>query len=254
MKQAIWLLLFLLIALQARTSVADESMRLFEAGNQRYEDGDYAAAIDAYEQIVASGKHNWQVYYNLGNAYYRQGSIGRAILNYERALQLNPNSDDIRFNLELANLATVDRIPAPPAPAWWSWSKGLLFTPSLSLLGWLTLIFYATFLLLFSLKYFRPAISGRVEYRGLVWVTLTGFVLVLLLFGFRWFRQQTDLHAVVLQRAVDVRSAPSRDATEVFALHEGTKVQIKQFSNGWTEIRLRDGKVGWLPSASIEKI
>ena len=233
---------------------ADEYETLFHQANQYYDNGDYAAAAETYEKIVQAGRGNWQLFYNLGNAYFRLNEIGRAILYYEKALRLNPDNEDIRFNLDYANLKIVDRIPEPPKQAFVLWVERLVLGPPFRTLLWMTLGLYALTLVLLALRYFYVKLEASRGYRLLLWTSSITFVIFLALFGLRWYKLSTEKYGIVMAKAVTVTSSPTRDATEVFELHEGTKLRIEEQSGDWLRIRLRDGKVGWIPRNAVETI
>ncbi len=235
-------------------SRADEFETLFQKGNRYYEEGKYEAAIQSYEEIVRAGRGNWQVFYNLGNAYFRQNQLGKAILNYERALKLNPDNEDIRFNLEYANLKIVDRIPEPPKQAFVRWVETLFWKPSFGFLLWMTLGFYTAGMLLLSSRYYWPRLQSRRALKAATYLSWTLFLIFAVMFLLQWYHIETRTYAIVMQKEVRVTSSPTEDAVEVFSLHEGTKVQLQELSGKWVRIRLRDGKNGWLPLDSIEKI
>lgn len=233
---------------------ADEAATLFQQGNQHYQAGEYQKAVHAYVSILQLGKENWQVYYNLGNAYYKLRQPGKAILNYERAARLHPDNEDIRFNLDLANLQITDRIPAPPRSIVLVWlDNALQFislegSASLALISWLAL-FAGLIMSLVSRK-----AKGQQWGRMLAWTAGVMFVCFGSLFAYQYYDHQTINFGIVMAPRVIVRSSPAEGATEVFILHEGAKVRIEAKTGDWTRIRLADGKVGWLPAATAEKI
>ena len=166
-------------------------------------------------------------------------------------MKLNPDNEDIRFNLEFANLAIVDRIPEPPKQPFVVWIEKVYYAPSFSLLLWVTLALYAAGLALLAAKYFWPRVQNSGLYRALLLTDLVVFVAFLVLFLSRWYKLETEKFAIVLQPEVSVTSSPTEDATEVFALHEGTKMRIQELSGEWVRIRLRDGKSGWIRLQAI---
>lgn len=252
MRKTAWLAFFL--TLGSFAAHADEAATLFRAATDAYERADYGTAIDLYEQIIGMGKASWQIYYNLGNAYFRSNQLGRAILNYERARRMNPDEEDIRFNLEYANLRVLDRVPAPPKPSAVVWLESLILSPSFTTVLWLSLGFYALGLLLLAAKFYAPKFQKMRLYRFALWTDIILFVLFFSLFSYRWYKRSTEKFAIVLVPEISVNSSPAEDAKEIFALHEGTKVQVQERSAEWVRIRLRDGKVGWLQSEAIEEI
>lgn len=221
---------------------------IFEEANQLYQSGDYPAAIEAYQSVLAGGFESHNLHYNLGNAYFKAGDLGRAILGWERALVLEPGDPDAIANLELARTLTVDDIE--PLPRFWllslgSWFVQLLPRTMLVLLvtgGWLLLCAGVVARVLARGDTLRWA-SGWFAAVGLAATVLLGANLLVRELGIGRAER-----AVILEDAVPVRSAPSADDDlTVFEVHEGTRVRIDQRTDEWAEIVLDDGKVGWVP-------
>ncbi|MFQ5864859.1 MAG: tetratricopeptide repeat protein [bacterium] len=250
--QCFILLLFWSINLDRSAAVEIDSY--FLKGNEYYQQGEYKAAIEEYEKIVNIGYESWEVYYNLGNAYFKDRQIGRAILNFERAKRLNPKNEDINFNLELANLSVVDRIPQMPQFFLFAWSSKVVHLFSLYTLGVITIAIYLLWIMTILLHIFLK--SGRIRRYTTVSVGIASILFVIFtgLFSARIYENETKIEGIVVTDKVDVRSAPHEAGTEVFTLHQGVKVEIKDRSGEWAKIRLSDGKVGWLRQEVIEKI
>ncbi len=227
---------------------------LLREGNSLYERGDYQGAVTKYQEALKSGYESGALYFNLGNAYYRLGDVGRAILNYERAKRLLPDDEEVRFNLELANLKAVDRIVSPPRFVLFRWFEDFKNWLSIDSLLWLVMALYLGLMASLVGWVLDRRHSVRRPLRAALWALAVPLaVLTLVLVGrLREARQAT--HAIVLADKVAARSAPDRDASEQFFLHAGAKVLIEEESATWCRIRLPDGKVGWLPAASMEKI
>lgn len=223
-------------------------------GDSAYIRQQYQQAIADYEALLKQGV-SADIYYNLGNAYYRTDNITRAVLNYERALLLSPGDRDIRFNLQLARSKTIDKITPESEMFFVTWYRTLVNVMSVD--GWarMSLVSLALAIIL-ALCYL---------FMSRVWMQKTGFfgaLLMLLLFAvsniFAW--QQKDqlvnrTGAIVMSPAVQVKSTPSKNGTDLFILHEGTKVEITDSSmKEWKEIRIADGKEGWIEASKIELI
>lgn len=221
---------------------------------EAYAKEDYTQAIELYESILKSYGESAMVYYNLGNAYYKAGKVAPAILNYERALLLNPGDSDTRFNLQVARQKTVDKIEpigeffltrwigtvedVYSADGWAKWGVAsfLLF------IGCLVLFFFSKWIRLKKIGFFA----------GICFLLIS---LVANLFADS--QQDKLLHradAIVFASTVTVKSSPDASGTDLFILHEGTKVTIKSTLGEWSEIQLEDGNVGWMPSKEIQQI
>lgn len=235
---------------------ADESqvLHLFQSGNQAYQQGDYDKAITDYEEALEIGYANASLYYNLGNAYFKKNEIGKAILYYERAKKLAPRDPDIQFNLDIANLYVVDKITAIPPHIFarvWQFLKNLI---SLSQLAVLLAVIYAVTILLWigRLLLRKPAL-----HRWSSWLFVPFLILTILTSLFFLTRLNSETKArtgIIMVAKVEVRNSPSEDASEAFALHEGTKVNILDSSGAYYKISIADGNIGWLPQDAIEII
>ena len=196
-----------------------------------------------------------ELYYNLGNAYYRTENITRAVLNYERALLLSPGDRDIRFNLQLAQSKTIDKIVPESEMFFITWYHSLVNLMSVD--GWARMAVFslALVIVLFLIYLFsEPVWLRKVGFFGGMFL-LVVFVLSNI---FAWQQKQNLLFrkgAIVTSTSVTVKSTPAKNGTDLFILHEGTKVSITDGSmKDWKEIRLADGKEGWIESNKIEMI
>jgi tetratricopeptide (TPR) repeat protein len=226
-----------------------------EVGNARYQDNDFSGALDAYRDILEAGLESPDLYYNLGNVYFKLGELGRSILNYERALRLAPGDPDVLANLELARSLTADEIE--PLPRFWvlsvaSWWTDLLPRRMLILAVVLTYSLAAAGICVRILS--RRAALARMG----MWL-LVGGGLGLLLLGSTLLAREGAFGrtewGVVMVEEVQVRSAPaSEDDLTLFRVHEGTKVRLDQRTELWSEVVLEDGRVGWVPSEVLETI
>lgn len=233
------------VGLQAGEA-AQES--LFAEGNRLYREGDFAGAVAAYGSVAEGGFESAALYYNLGNAHFRLGEIAPAVLNYERALRLDPGSDDIRANLALVNQRLQDRIE--PLPRFWllsafDWWLGLIPGGVLEVLVAACYLFLGGAAVLIVLG--RPAgwrrATGRFARAAAVATAVLGATLLV-----RETGMARPEEAVVMGAEARVLNAPSEDAgLTLFTLHEGTKVRIDRRTGEWAEVVLADGKVGWLP-------
>ncbi|MBQ7510911.1 MAG: BatD family protein [Prevotella sp.] len=219
-----------------------------------YVNENYQQAIEQYERLLQAGP-SAELYYNLGNSYYRMDDITHAILNYERALLLSPGDDDIRFNLQLARSKTIDKIVPQSEFFLTTWYRSIVNL--LSVDGWAYIaIFCLAFTVILLIVYL---------FSSPVWLRKIGFfggLLLLLCFilgnVFAWHQRRMIVHrdgAIIIQSAVPVKSTPAQNGTDLFLLHEGTKVNIIDDSmNGWYEVRVPDGKQGWVETSQIEVI
>ena len=219
-----------------------------------YVRGEYQQAIKDYESLLKQGA-SADLYYNLGNAYYRSENITRAVLNYERALLLSPGDRDIRFNLQIARSKTIDKIVPESEMFFFTWYRSLVNLMSVDAWAWTALVSLALVIILLLIYLFSERIWLRKIgfFGGLVLLAL--FVLSNI---FAWQQKQDLLFrkgAIIVSPSVTVKSTPAMNGTDLFILHEGTKVSVTDGSmKGWTGIRIADGKEGWVESKMIEAI
>jgi len=246
-KTAVVVMLMLLLPMAAHAVTKAEA-------DSAYVRGQYQQAIAHYEALLKQGA-SADLYYNLGNAYYRTENIPEAVLNYERALLLSPGDRDIRFNLQIARSKTFDKIVPESEMFFVTWYRSLVSMMSVD--GWARTALVALALTIILLLVYL--FSER------IWLRKAGFfggVALLVLFVganiFAW-QQKKDLlnrkGAIIFAPAVTVKSTPAANGTDLFILHEGTKVVITDGSmKEWKEIRLADGKEGWIESKHIRVI
>jgi hypothetical protein len=228
---------------------------IFARGNQLYQEGDFEGAIEAYEAVRTAGFEGASLHYNLGNAYFKAGDLGRSILEWERALALAPGDADALANLELARSLTADAVE--PLPQFWLFSA-LSWWVRLLPGGALTALVTGAWLLVGVGLIVRILGRGPDLRRLGAGVAVVGAVVVLV-FGANLVVRELHLgqpeRGVILARAVPVRSAPAEDDDlTLFEIHEGTRVRVEQRAGAWAEVVLDDGKVGWVPADVFETI
>ncbi len=233
-------------------SFAETPESLFQRGVEAFRRDDWQTAIAAWQEVENRGWANGQLYYDLGNAYYRTGAIGKSIVYYERARKLMPRDPDVKQNLELARMATVDRIEPPVRLIVWDWVDRVRDAFSLRELGWIMLTAGLLTVLGVAGWIFGPY-SWRRRLRSTALIVMGLYVVAIAWYGWRSMLD-AKTRAVVLEAKVDVFSAPDSSATQVFTLHEGTQVLEMQIVTGWVRIVLIDGRGGWLPGETIERI
>ncbi|MGD9931412.1 MAG: tetratricopeptide repeat protein [Mangrovibacterium sp.] len=228
--------------------------QLLEKANQHYTAGEYEEAIKTYLEILNGNVESAELYYNLGNAYFKTNQFTQSIINYERAALLAPNDEDIQFNLELANQHVVDAIEPLPQVFFVRWFHNIV--NKLSADGWakLSVVAFIIALFLAGIFFFSQitAIKRISFWAGILIVAISIFSFN---FAARQKKRITEHNfAIITQPSVTVKSSPSESGTDLFLIHEGLKVKIKDSLGSWIEIRLADGNQGWLPANSLEKI
>ena len=249
MKRFLVYSLLLIVSLSARASSTH-----WEAGNKAYIDGNYELALEEYNSILEEGKYSMELYYNLANTYFKLGEIGKSILYYNKALRIAPAQEDIRHNLAIAEAKTKDRIVVIPEFFLNRWLRVVRNSASCTAWSVLSLVTFAlvlAFVVLFLL-------ASRIKWRKAgFYCALCGFLLFVVTTSFAISSRNdmlTHNEAIVLSSAISVKSSPDNSATDLFVLHEGTKVRIVSEMDEWCEVVIADGKKGWTEVKNIEKI
>jgi len=249
------ILAVLLATTGAGAMVSRESPeQLFSAANTLYRQGDYSSAEAAYRGVLSHGIQSATLFYNLGNACFKQKKLGEAIYFYEKARRQLPGDRDIEENLELANLLIVDRVEIPPDPLPIRLLDRLVHILTIEQESWLALFLFASlngFMILYHL-----ASGRRTRLAGLVASLSAGTLLLLCLAstGAKLYEARYKQEAVIIAEKVDVRSAPAVQNITVFTVHEGTKVRIRARTEGWYQVSLPNGWTGWLESSTLRTL
>lgn len=222
--------------------------------NVMYDKGDFAGAAQKYTSLIAKNGPSAELYYNLGNCYYKLNKSGPAILNYERALELDPGDEDIQYNLDLANLRIKDKIEPVNEMillVWWRWFIKLFTLHTWSIVSVLLIWAGAA-----GFALYRISDSRRLQRNGF-YVAAISFILFLISITATISRSDYDRHytfGVIMAPSSIVKSEPSEAGTNLFLIHEGLKIQLLHPQENWTEIKMPDGNVGWIKNSDIEKI
>jgi len=227
---------------------------LYDSANAAYARADYQKAINLYDSILKSGKISGDVYYNLGNAYYKINRIGLSILNYERAKKINPTDENILFNLKLANQRTDDKIGEAPQLFLTQWKKSLvnLMSEKWWSIGSIILFFLSlTFLFLFisSAERIKKQIGF---FAGLFFLVSSLFFVFIAQQSYTMTLENTE--AIIIAPSVTVVSSPTQAATKIFIIHEGTKVIVLEKLDDWVELKIANGNTGWIKANQLISI
>ncbi|MDR1680364.1 MAG: tetratricopeptide repeat protein [Prevotellaceae bacterium] len=242
---------FFLIPVGGRAAVADS---LWTQANAFYANGQYPDAARLYAEIEATNSISPELYFNMGNACYKQNELARAILCYERALRLAPNDAAIAYNLEMAQLRTLDRIDILPAFFLTEWFRNLRHMAGADTWAMLSLVMLAATLLFFGFFLFFRSVRSR---KASFFMAIAFGLLAVLTVTFAFYRAREAAdrsEAIVFPAVVTVKSAPDNTGKDLFILHEGAKVTIIDELAGWQNIRLLDGKEGWIEAGNTERI
>lgn len=221
----------------------------FALANKAYLDGNYLVALEGYKQILASGVVSGEVFFNLGNTYYKLQQYGQAIYYYEVAKKYISGDESLEQNLQLARIHTIDKIEPIPQLFLKTWWLTVLDLFSMEIFAWAA---FSAFLLLII------ALSLRIIFnRALIkttWLFAILFAVVMLIFTSKAYLFETSEFGIILSTEVSVASEPNDSGAEIFILHEGTKTEILRYLGEWVEIRIADGKTGWIRNNQVNII
>lgn len=231
-----------------------QNQSLFELGNKAYNEGAYQDAVKHYQQILNNGEHSAELYYNLGNTYYKLNEIAPSIYYYEKALLLNPSDSDIKNNLVYAKNMTLDAIAILPETGLTKIYKSATSYFSFEEWAYVSVVFMFLFVLCYLLYYFlRYATHKRIAFVA----GLLCLIIALITIGIAYSKYKifsSDQPAIVFDKEVILKSEPNTTSAETFRLHEGTKVFILDQLGEWKKIKIADGKTGWLIDQSIKPL
>jgi tetratricopeptide (TPR) repeat protein len=226
----------------------------FEQGNKFYGKENYEAAITSYESVVNSGNQSTELYFNLGNCYYKLHKVAPAIYNYEKALLLSPNDTEIKTNLEFARKMAVDDIKVIPKVGFSKLIQDFTAKYYYDTWAWIAVAFAFFFLLFFVGYYFsHSTVLKRVFFFGMFF-WLLGISLSTASGFYEKGRMDNERPAIVFAETASVKSEPKISATDAFVLHEGTKVYILESIANWEKVELTDETTGWIEESAIKEI
>jgi tetratricopeptide (TPR) repeat protein len=254
MKKAGILIIITITALSAWAAHPGHIDSLMNAGNNAYQNGQWHNAIDCYAKIDSSGYQSADLYYNLGNSFFKSGDKAHALLWYERALRLSPNNEDIEHNIAFVNLQIIDKMDILPPifiVTWWNEISGL-FTSN----GWAILSIVCAFAAVIALLLFLLGSPAFLRSIGTIFLSISLIIgIFAAIFAAREkTRYSRHPEAIVMEKVVSAQSAPTNNGKELFVIHEGLKVSIIDYSGSYFEIRLPGGEKGWILGEMVEVI
>ncbi len=226
----------------------------FENANKLYQQEKYQYAANAYEGIINSGKHSAEVYFNLGNCYYKLHKIAPSIYNFEKALQLSPNDEEIKTNLDFARKMALDDIKIIPKVGFHKLISDFTSTYYYDTWAWITVALGFIFFLFFLGYYFSATtFKKRLFFTGM-FAVIVGIVVSAFSGIYEKNRVSNERPAIVFSESVAVKSEPKVNAPDSFTLHEGTKVYVLESTSNWKKIELTDETTGWIESSAIKEL
>lgn len=225
----------------------------FDKANIEYRNGNYAEAAKTYEAILDKGKHSADLYFNLGNAYFKLNKLGPSIYYYEKGLQLAPKNKDIQSNLQHAKQATVDEIATKQEDGINRFFNNIVKSFSSNIWAILAVVSSILAASLFLLYYFtrKPSLKRVWFISSLVFVLGVLFTISM---AYTSLSLANTNYAIVWEEEIEVRDGPTRNSSHIYYLHEGTKVSIIYEEDNWARIVLADGNEGWVQTQQIKKL
>ncbi|WP_010181964.1 tetratricopeptide repeat protein [Aquimarina agarilytica] len=234
--------------------IAQQNEVLFSQANEAYNKGDYAKSAELYEAIVKTGNVSANLYFNLANSYYKQQKVGPSIYNYEKALALAPNNNDILTNYTFAKNMRIDKIDVLPQGFLSEVYTKLVNLWSVDTWAWLSVVLVFIFAICFVVFY-RAVSSQQRKMFFAGWTFSLLLSIFSVLFAFLTASNKVNNRfGVVYVGEIKVQSEPNLRSEKLFTLHEGTKVQLLEEVDSWKKIKLTDGKTGWLPKKQVKEL
>jgi len=253
MKNAILYLIGFLLCSTAICAQSQPLQKMNEA-NSAYAEGDFETAIKSYESLLEQDYVSEDLHFNYANSLFKANQIAPAILHYEKALKINPNAEDAAYNLKIANARTVDKIEVIPELFFYRWWKSIynLFSAD----SWAKIVI--GFLILGPIGFGMYKVAQNTGVRKFGFTLLSsGVLLGLVCWGLAASQKnyaKKATHAIIMSSTVDILSAPSSGSSQLFVLHEGTKVKIEDATEEWLKVSLPNGNQGWVDQEVLAEI
>lgn len=248
------ILLVILFGLTGIMAQGQELDSLFNAANKMYQQEKYMEALDLYQQVEKQDMESAELYFNMGNIYYRTNQVAPSIYYYEKALRMSPNDKDIRFNLNFANTMVLDNIEPLPKSLGQKFMDSIVLRFTYETWAKISVSLAFVFAILFLLYHFSYSTSKKRIY-FISSILSVIFVTVSLFFAFR-NKHYVDnkVEAIIFSASAAVKSAPTNSSDDYFELHEGTKVSVLETLDNWKKIKIADGKMGWMKDADLKEL
>jgi tetratricopeptide (TPR) repeat protein len=247
MKKILFLLLIIASSLNAQNT--DE---LFSDANNLYKTEKFEEAIELYKEIESKGLVSSELFYNLGNSYYKLNKVGPSIYYYEKSLKLDPLNDDVKNNLIFAKRLSLDKIEELPKTIFQKFNENYLQKLSYNQWAIVVVVFSILGSLLFLLFYFADSPSKKRFYFATSILSFTLLIASFFITYNQYSFSKNNKEAIIFVEKTEVRNAPTLNSEEIFTLHEGTKVLVLDEVDNWHKIKIADGKVGWIISDELK--
>jgi tetratricopeptide (TPR) repeat protein len=244
-------ILFLVLII-ANTISAQNANDLFSSANDLYKNEKFEKAIERYKEIESQGLISSELYYNLGNSYYKLNKVGPSIYYFEKALKINPLNEDVKNNLVFAKRLALDKIEELPKTVFQKFNINYLQQLSYNQWAIVIIVFSVLGSLLFLLFYFADTPFIKRIYFVTSSLSFILLITALIITFNQYSISKNNKEAIVFAEETEVRNAPTFNSEEVFTLHEGTKVLVLDAIDSWKKIKLADGKIGWIIADDIK--
>ncbi|MCM4171160.1 tetratricopeptide repeat protein [Arenibacter sp. TNZ] len=231
-----------------------QNQQLFDQATASYNEGEYTKAADNYLKILEGGEHSAELYFNLGNTYYKLNNIAPSIYYYEKALLLKPNDQDIKNNLAYAQNMTLDAIEPLPQTTISKIYKQLTSKLTFDQWAYVAIVFMMLFVCCYiGFYYFKFSTEKRIAFISSFIFLLISIIAVILAYV-QYSKFKSDQPAIVFAEEVGIKSEPNNRSQAIFTLHAGSKVHVLEQLNDWKKIQIEDGKTGWLLADDIKEL
>ncbi len=249
MKKGVFLLLIF-----STFAFAQTADNLFTDANELYKKGNYTEAIELYKKVEGLQVHSDDLYYNLGNSYYKLNKVASSIYYYEKALKINPTNSDVITNLAFAKRMKIDAIEIMPKTIFQKFSNSFIYKLTYNSWAWLAVILSFLGAILFLLYHFSYSSGKKLLYFNTS--ILSAILLIFaVIFAYKSYDYEVNTKfAVIFKQTTEIKNAPTLNSDTVFELHEGTKVQVLDVIDDWKKIKLPDGKIGWIVADDMKEI
>lgn len=257
MKSRINIIALIFIAILIGTAFneakAQKPEDLFQQANLLYNESAYDSAVAVYEDIINKGYSSAELFYNLGNAYYKLRNYPLAIFYYEKSLKLDPQNEDTKHNIDIAKMFVTDKIEDIPDIFLKKWWNNISNSFSLNTWAIITIIIFSILLLCIFLYIIArsKALRKSTFFVGIILIVLMICSSIISIQKYNYLNSKNE--GIVITPTITVKSSPSQTSVDLFVLHEGSKVKILDKTDDWNKIRIANGSVGWLPSSTIIK-
>lgn len=252
MKGKLIYILFLLFTSVSGLGVNIDS--LYIDANNEYSAEMYNDAVEDYQHIINQGYESYELYFNLGNTYFKLEDIPSAILYYEKARKLQPNNEDILFNINVANTRIIDKIEPVPELFFKRWWRSVYLIFSIDTWAKIMVITFIVFFILLSFYLLsrRLIIRKAAFFSGIIIFIITLFSFIVSYQNYTILDQHKE--GIIFTPTITVKSSPNQNSVDLFVIHEGSKVSFLQKISGWYEIKIANGSVGWIPATALKEI